>query len=88
VRSQERHDLSGWAEGIGDDRAVVQRQRGRQLAVHLGQEQGSVRRSGGAVEGGEAQERALVVGVPRADEDLCAERVHVTMVTRWGHKGK
>jgi hypothetical protein len=87
VRSQERDDVGGGAEGIGDGCPVAQGQGRAQLAVHIGHEQrrGRHRR---AVERRQADQRQMVVGVPGADGDLGAERVHVTMVTRVWHKGK
>jgi hypothetical protein len=39
VRSQERDDVSGGAEGVGDGRPVSQGQGSTQLAVQLGDEQ-------------------------------------------------
>jgi hypothetical protein len=88
VRSQERDDLGSRAKRIGDGRAIAQRKGSAELAVDLGHQHRCRRRAGGAVEAGEAQQPELVVGIARSDEDLGAERMHVTMVTRPGHKGK
>jgi hypothetical protein len=87
VRAQERDDVGGGAEGVGDRRPVAQGQGGAQLAVQVGHEQ-RLGGDGGAVKRRQASERQVVVGVARADGDLGAQRVHVTMVTRLGHKGK
>jgi hypothetical protein len=87
MRAQERDDVGGGAEGVGDGRPVVQGQGSAQLAVHLGYQQ-RLGGDGRAVERREPDERQMVIGVARADGDLGAQRVHVTMVTRLGHKGK
>jgi hypothetical protein len=87
VRSQERDDVGGGAEGVGDRCLVAQRQGSAQLAVHLGYEQ-RLSRDGRAVERRESDQRQVVIGVARADGDLGAQGVHVTMVTLSCHKGK
>jgi hypothetical protein len=89
VCSQERDDLGGGAERIGDGRAVVQRQGGAELTVDLGHQDRRARGAGGAVECRQTQEREFIIGVARADEDLGGgQRVHVTRVTGLSHKGK
>jgi hypothetical protein len=87
VRAQERDDIGGGAEGVGDGRPIAQGQGGAHLAVHLGDDQ-RLGGNGRAVERGEPNEREVVIGVAGADRDLGAQRVHVTMVTRMCHKGK
>jgi hypothetical protein len=87
VRSQERDDVGGGAEGIGDGGPVVQGQGGAERAVQFGHQQ-RLGRHGRAVERRQVNERQMVVGVPRADGDLRAQCVHVAMVTRRWHKGK
>jgi hypothetical protein len=87
VRSQERDDVSGGAEGVGDGRPVSQGQGSTQLAVQLGDEQ-RLGREDRAVERREPDQRQLIIGVAGADRDLRAQRVHVTMVALLGHKGK
>jgi hypothetical protein len=81
MRSQERNDVGGGAEGIGDGGSVGQRKRGAQLTVQLGHQQ-RPGRHGRAVECCQVDERQVVVGVSRADRDLGEQGVHVTMVTR------
>jgi hypothetical protein len=81
MRPQERDDVGGGAEGIGDGGAVGQGQGGAELAIQLGHQQLSGR-DGRAVEGRQTDERQVIVGVARADRDLGEQRVHVTMVTR------
>jgi hypothetical protein len=81
VRSQERDEVGGGAEGVRDRRPVGQGQGSAQLAIQLGHQQ-RLSRNRRAVERRQAGERQVVVGVARADGDLGAQRVHVTMVTR------
>jgi hypothetical protein len=87
VRSQERDDVGGGAEGVGDRCPVAQGQGGAQLAIQLGHKQ-RLGRKERAVERRQSDERQMVIGVARADGDLGAQRVHVAMVTRSWHKGK
>jgi hypothetical protein len=87
VRSQERDDVGGGAEGVGDRRPVAERQGSAHLAVYLGDEQW-LGRDERAVERREPGQGLMIIGVARADGDLGAQGVHVTMVTLWCHKGK
>jgi len=87
VRSQERDDIGRGPEGVGDGRPVAEGQGSAHLAVHLGHQQ-RLGRDDRAVERREPDQRLMVVGVARADGDLGAQRVHVTMVTLQCHKGK
>jgi hypothetical protein len=81
VRAQERDEVGGGTERVGDGGAVSQGQGGAQLAVHLGHQE-RLGRHDGAIERRQADEPQMVVGVSRADRDLGEERVHVTMVAR------
>jgi hypothetical protein len=69
VRSQERDDVRGGPERVGDDRPVVHRDGRAQLAVDLGQQQRGGGDAGGAVQGRQSEEGALVIGIARTDRD-------------------
>jgi hypothetical protein len=68
VRAQQRDDVSGGAEGVGDRGPVAERQGRAHLAVDLGHEQwlGGNRT---AVERGKARQRRVIIGVAGTDRD-------------------
>jgi len=79
AKTQQRQQMRGRAERIGERLATAERQRSHDGAVHLGEHEAPAR-GGPALEHGEALERCVVVDGAEAQR-------HVLVVDRGGLRG-